>query len=361
MSDYKRLFESWELKGFTIPNRVCVPPLVIYTWTDDSGYVVDKEVEHYRQYLSGGAGLVIQEATSISREGRLTLDQLGIWEDGQIEGLKRIVAEFHKAGKPALLQLSHAGILSAGRENQVCPSPYTCYGNYQERVGRELTIEEIKTIEQQYIDAARRAVAAGYDGLELHCCHGYLLSEFFNARINKRTDEYNAKDGLLMRNIIEGIRSVSPASFILGVRLGAFEPGLEEGIAHAKWLESLGVDYINSYVGCDWENDLITPEGYPFNASIYGAECVKKAVSIPVFTNLQIRTGEQAEAILEHTGVDAVVIARGHLVNPQWTNDVAAGHFAGRCRECDVCQWKVAPDKCPGYLELERMRKNGEL
>ena len=158
MAEYKKLTESWELKGFHIPNRVCVPPLVIYTWSDDSGRVVDQEVEHYKEYLSGGAGLVIQEATSISREGRLTLDQLGIWEDGQIPGLKRIVEVFHQAGKPAILQLSHAGLLSVGRENQVSPSPYSCFGNYEERVGRELSIEEIKEIESQYINAARRAV-----------------------------------------------------------------------------------------------------------------------------------------------------------------------------------------------------------
>ena len=352
MKEYKKIFESWQLKGYQIPNRVCVPPLVIYTWSDDSGKVADKEVEHYREYLSGGAGLVIQEATSISRAGRLTLDQLGIWSDEHVEGLKRIVAEFHKAGKPAILQLSHAGILSAGRENQVCPSDYTCYGNYQERVGRELTIEEIKQIEKDYIEAARRAVEAGYDGLELHCCHGYLLSEFLNSRINVRTDEYNAADGLIVKNIILGIKAIVPEDFILGIRLGSFEPGLEEGIAHAKWVESLGVDYINSYVGCDWENDLFTPEGYPFNASIYGAECTKKAVSVPVFTNLGIRTADQAEAILEQTGVDAVVIARGHLVNPHWTNDVREGKFTGHCYECEVCQWKVAPDKCPGHIEL---------
>ena len=162
-----------------------------------------------------------------------------------------------------------------------------------------------------------------------------------------------------MKNIIQGIREVAGDQFIIGVRLGAFEPGLEDGIRHAKFLEALGIDYINSYVGCDWENDLETPEAYPFNPSIYGAECVKKAVSIPVFTNLGIRTGDQAEAILERTGVDAVVIARGHLVNSSWTNDVLAGNFSGHCYECPVCQWKVAPDKCPGKIEL--MKKRAEM
>lgn len=356
MQHYQRLFSPWTLKGFAIKNRVCVPPLVIYTWSDDTGRVTDKQVAHYRALLEGGAGLVLQEATSVSRSGRLTLDQLGIWEDGQIDGLKRIVQVFHEAGMPAIVQLSHAGVLAAGRENQVAPSAYACFGNDEEREGRELTVPEIEEITAQFIQGARRAIAAGYDGVELHACHGYLLSEFLNARLNRRTDAYNAADGKILRDIIEGIRAIAPPGFILGVRLGVFEPGLADGVARAQWLEGLGVDFIDAFYGCDWEADLEKPDGYPFNESIYGAKCVKQAVSIPVFAVTGIGSGEQAEAILQDTGVDMTVIGRGSLVNHNWARDVQAGRDPGHCLGCATCMWKVDPDKCPGHLLLERSR-----
>ena len=357
METYKRLFTSWSLKGFPIKNRIGVPPLVIYTWSDDTGHVVDKEVEHYRALVNGGAGLVMQEATSVSRAGRLTLDQLGIWEDGQIPGLRCIVDVLHSAGMPAILQLSHAGILAAGApENQVSPSAYRCFGNGKDRIGRKLTIPEIHEIEQQFIDAARRAAAAGYDGAELHCCHGYLLSEFLNSRMNRRTDEYHAAGRLILKRIITGIRAVTPPSFILGIRLGAFEPGLAEGVANAQWLEAQGMDFIDVYVGCDWAMDPETPKDYPFRPSIYGAKCIRQAVSIPVFAAHGIHTGPQAEAVLEDTGADLAVIGRSSLVNPSWGSDVKAGRDPGRCLECPNCMWQINPDKCPGMLLLKKER-----
>ena len=356
MGDYNRLFTPWTMKGFSIKNRIGVPPLVIFTWSDDSGRVTDKNVEHYRALVNGGAGLVIQEATCVSRDGRLTRDQLGIWEDGQIDGLRRLVGVFHEADMPAILQLSHAGILAAGRENQVSPSEYRCYGNREDRLGRELTPDEIRQIENQFIEGAKRACKAGYDGVELHASHGYLLSEFLNSRINRRTDEYNAGGRLILKNIIEGIRKHTPADFILGVRLGAFEPGLKEGIGTAVWLESQGVDFIDAFYGCDWEADLEKPEGYPFNESVYGAQRLKEEVSIPVFAVNQIRLGEQAEAILQDTGVDMVMIGRGSLVNYSWGRDVREGRDPGACMECPVCMWKVAPEHCPGRMRLEKAR-----
>ena len=111
MNQLGKLFTPWSLCDFSIPNRICVPPLVIYSWGDDTGRVTEKHVAHYRALANGGAGLVIQEATAICPEGRLTLDQLGIWEDGQIDGLRRIAEVLHTADMPAIIQLSHAGLM----------------------------------------------------------------------------------------------------------------------------------------------------------------------------------------------------------------------------------------------------------
>ena len=273
-------------------SRICVPPLVIYTWGDDTGCVTDRHISHYRALANGGAGLVIQEATAVCREGRLTLDQLGIWEDGQVSGLRRIADTLHAADMPAIVQLSHAGLMGAVPEYRVSPSGFQYEADGELRTGRALDAEEISTIEQCFIDGARRASEAGFDGVELHASHGYLLSEFMNTAVNRRSDAYGADGLLILKNIIEGIRGVTPPGFLLGVRMGAFEPDLAAGIRNAKQLEAWGVDFLDVFYGCDWVAQLETPAGYPFNASIYGAKCIKQAVQLPVFAVNQIRTGE---------------------------------------------------------------------
>ena len=343
----ERLFTAWKLKGLEVKNRVCVPAMVCFGWSDETGYVVEKNVDHYRAIAKGGAGLIIQEATCISKAGRLSLDQLGIWEDGQIPGLKRITDAVHEAGVPIFLQIHHAGVIAAP-EDRVCPSEYTCVHKGIEKHGRALTVSEIKVIEQEFIDAARRAYAAGYDGVELHGCHSYLLSQFFNRRVNQRTDEYNTEDRLFVKNIMEGIRKVTPENFVVGIRLGAFEPELSDGIAHAKWLESQGIDFIDVSYGFDFEARREKPEGYPFAEAIYGARRIKEAVSVPVFAVFGIQDGEQAEAALLDTGADMIDIGRGVLVNYNWANDVKEGRNPGKCLYCKTCMWRVDSEKCAG-------------
>lgn len=355
MINYTHLFTPWKLGSFHISNRICVPPLVVYTWGDETGHVSGKKLSHYRALTTGGAGLVIQEATAVCPEGRLTLDQLGIWEDGQKEGLSRIKDVFHDANMPAIVQLSHAGILAKRPEDRVCPNDYSCIFD-GERFACGLKLEEIHRIEKQFIDAGKRAYEIGYDGVELHACHGYLLSSFLNTSVNVRQDEYNAKEGLIIKNIISGIRRVTSENFLIGVRLGIYEPTIDVGLANAQWLEQMGVAFIDAYYGCEWTLHPEVPYSYPFNPSIYSAKMVKKSVSIPVFAVLEISSGEQAEAILKDTGVDMVVIGRGSLVNYAWGNFVLNGRDPGHCFHCKLCQWKVAPDRCPGRLSLTKSR-----
>lgn len=354
MAELKRLFSEWEFCGYHLKNRICVPPLVIYTWSDETGKVTDKQVHHYEELVNGGAGLVRQEATCVSETGRLTLDQLGIWNDEQKEGLTRIKDVLKTGGMPAILQLSHAGAVAKRPEDRVCPSPASFQLNGVQYDARELSVEEIQTIENQFIAAAKRAYDIGYDGVELHACHGYLLSQFMNHSVNRRTDAYRAEDNLLVENIIDGIRSVTSEDFIIGVRLGIYEPDLAIGLANAEWLEGKGVSYIEAYYGCDWAANPKEPEDFPFNPSIYAAKRVKEKLSIPVFTGFEITEGQQAEDILKETNADMVVLGRSHLVNPAWANHVAAGLDPGRCYRCATCLWKLAPDECPGRAEINR-------
>ena len=351
-----KLFESWNLKGLEIKNRICVPPMVCFGWNGDDGMVTEKSVNHYRAIAKGGYGLVIQEATCINRQGRLSGDQLGIWDDAHIPGLKQIVDAVHAEGTPIFVQIHHAGVISS-EEDRVCPSDYTVAHKEIAKHGRELTVEEIKVLEDEYIQAVRRAYEAGYDGVELHGCHSYLLSQFMNRRVNKRTDEYNADDMLILKNILEGIRKVVPEEFVVGIRLGAFEPTIEDGIAHAKWLEANGIDFINVSYGFSQDADQIKPEDYPFAAAVYGGKRIKEAVSVPVFAVYGIQNGEMAEAALEDTKADMINIGRGVLVNYDWANDVKEGKNPGKCLYCAKCLWRAQVETCAGKVLLERSRQ----
>lgn len=352
----EKLFAGWKLKKLEIKNRICVPPMVCFKWGDESGAVTDKNVEHYRAIARGGAGLIIQEATCVSKDGRLSMDQLGIWSDEHVSGLKRITEAVHEEKVPIFVQLHHAGIITESGE-PVCPSEYTFVHKERKRCGRALTVEEIHGIERDFIEGARRACEAGYDGVELHGCHNYLLCQFLNRRVNRRSDEYNSDGMLIVKNILDGIRKITPPEFVVGIRLGAFEPELGDGIAHAKRLQDMGIDFINVSYGFNAEAKTEKPSGYPFAEAIYGAQRMKEAVQVPVFAVFGIQDGQTAEKVLCDTGVDMVNIGRGVLVNYNWANDVKAGKDPGRCLYCGTCMWRVDSEKCRGRRLIHEKRQ----
>ena len=161
----KKIFSEFNIKNVKMKNRICIPPMVVGFSSD--GYVVPGNVERYKKLAQGGAGLIIQEATCINIDGRLSEKQLGIWKDDQIEGLKSIVNAVHEEGCPIFVQIHHAGVVGIS-ENPLCPSAYEYKNPTKTVVGHEMTIENIKSIQNDYIEAAIRAYEAGYDGIELH-------------------------------------------------------------------------------------------------------------------------------------------------------------------------------------------------
>ena len=230
------LFDTVSIGSVQTRNRICIPPMVIYKISDESGMVKPQNVAHYRALAKGGAGLIIQEATCISPEGRLSEDQLGIWSDDQIPGLREITEVVHQEGCPIFVQLHHAGLVSIGQDT-LCPSDYAMDTKKGWKNGHEMTRDDILRVRDAFIQAAVRAEKAGYDGVELHGCHGCLLCQFLNNRVNRRTDEYGKTERLVLE-ILEGIRASVRPDFVVGIRLGAFEPTLEDGIAHAKILQA---------------------------------------------------------------------------------------------------------------------------
>ena len=225
------LFSKISIKNVTIKNRIVMPPMVI-GWSDNSGIITEEHIKYYEKRAKGGCGLIILEAHSVDKEGRLSDKQLGLWSDKHIEGLSRLADACHRFDSKVLVQINHAGfkVSSSVSYNLYSASDY----KYNDKPAKELFIDQIKEIQNQYVQAARRARKAGLDGIELHGAHGFLISQFVSPLTNKRKDEYgeNIKNRIrFVAEIIQIIKTeIADENFLIGYRMGGNEPTLEEGI-----------------------------------------------------------------------------------------------------------------------------------
>lgn len=351
-----QLFQPFYIKNLKIKNRICFPPVVCYSAGREDGSVTEQHIEHYRNIAKGGTGLIIQEATCVDELGRLSRRQLGIWKDSQIEGLSDIVQAVHQEDCPIFIQIHHAGVAGVEKE-LLCPSNYRFQKNGGENAGREMTLEEIHKTQQAFVDAAVRAYKAGYDGVELHGCHQYLMCEFFNCRVNRRKDEYGRYPQKFAVEILRAIKDKVPSDFVVGIRLGGFEPDLEASLRFAKILEEEGIDFLDISYGFSGEDEPAAPEEFPFQPCIYAAQEIKRAVSVPVFAVNSIMSPKMAKDVLQKTNVDIVDIARGIMVNPNWAKDALEGRNPGKCLHCKECTWSREMETCKGRILLKRQRE----
>lgn len=358
-----KIRERVKIRNIWTKNRIAVPPMVCFHWSDDNGYVTDKNLQHYRDIAAGGAGLIIGEATAVSKRGRLHETQLGLWEDKQTEGWKRLADAVHRYDVPFLVQLLHAGVSGIEKEAD-CPSDYILRDSNGELRARGcgMSLSRVHEVIDDFVQAARRAQLAGLDGIELHGCHSYLICQFFNRNINRRDDIYGQCREKFALDILEGIRESCGDDFVAGIRLGAFEPALEDGIQNALTLNGKA-DFLDISYGFAGESFSYSPEGYPFSDAIYGAQEIKKWMpDMPVFGVDGITDGEMAENVLLHAGIDMVDVGRGFLVNPAFENDILEGKDCGKCLHCrPACRWSPFLNdgtvNCPGRNLFLRNQK----
>lgn len=344
----KTLFESFQIRNTTVKNRLVLPPMVTYSG-DEAG---QPRVDHYRRIAAGGMGLVIVEATCVADGGQLGTGQIGIWDDRHIDGLKQIADAIHAGGAAALIQIHHAGVV--GVYSHLCPDTYRLNHDI---TGEKLSIPQIEELTESYIRAGERAFSAGFDGVELHGCHSYLICQFMNRRVNRRDDIYGAHPEKFPADILNGIRARTGENFIVGIRMGGFEPALDDGIRNAKLFETAGFDFLDVSYGFGQEQDIDVPADFPLKDIIYAAGEVKKQVSIPVFAVNSIRTGAQAQLALELTDVDGIDIGRACLVDPAWANKVQANEAPIPCLSCKRCHWGPDGSRCAGKLLAQRQAK----
>lgn len=254
------IFNPIKIKEFEFKNRAVMPPMCMYS-ANEEGFANDFHIVHYGTRAIGGVGLIIQEATAVLPDGRISVNDLGIWHDKHIEGLKHIVDVIHLNGSIAGIQINHAG-RKAKVDNPIGPSAITYGGDY--KMPKEMTIKDIKEVVEAFKDAARRADQAGYDLLEIHGAHGYLIFEFLSPLSNHRTDQY--RDGkVFLREVMEAVTSVWPKEKILTLRVSAYEylaggvtpESISEAINHIK---DLGLDLVDVSSG---GNVLVKIKAFP--------------------------------------------------------------------------------------------------
>lgn len=332
------------IRNFTVKNRAVVPPLVVCGLHRD-GQVNEAVLGHYEAFAAGGSGIVIQEATCVLPEGKLAGPQLGLWEDGQTEGMKRIAGRVLPHGALLLMQIHYASKQGEPDDvKQIGPSQYTNHDGPH----RALSTAEVERIRDGFVAAAARAEKAGYHGVELHGAHGYLLCAFMNSAYNRRDDRFGDLT-LLSREIIAGIRQSTGPDFIVTERIGASNPDIETGIANCRALEAAGLDMMNISSGMGETARMPVPERFPFSDLAWLGCEVKKCANIPVIAVGDLNDPAKAQKLVSEGWADFAAVGRGNLVDPEWANKTFAGLPAKPCLDCKAgCRWFNKHEKCPG-------------
>jgi 2,4-dienoyl-CoA reductase-like NADH-dependent reductase (Old Yellow Enzyme family) len=328
------LFTPLVIRDVVIPNRIGVSPMCQYSAVD--GFANDWHMVHLGSRAVGGAGLVFVEATAVTPEGRITHGDLGLWDDAHIEPLRRIVTFLKQNGSVAAIQIAHAGRKASTAlpwegglplaENQgawqtVAPSPVPFAENFH--VPAELSREGIAGIVRAFADAAKRALSAGFDVVEIHGAHGYLINEFLSPLSNLRTDEYGRSFENRTRFLLEvvaAVREVWPQTQPLFLRISAGEWveggwSVEDSVELARMVSQLGVDLIDCSSGGNSAVAKI-PVGPGYQVPF--AQQIRAQAGIRTAAVGMITEPEQADQIVSSGSADLVLLAREFLRNAYW-------------------------------------------
>ncbi|WP_391209661.1 NADH:flavin oxidoreductase/NADH oxidase [Psychrobacillus sp. L4] len=314
------LFSPITLKGLTLKNKVVMAPMCQYSVEAKDGAPNDWHYVHYVSRAVGGTGLIIVEMTDVEPDGRITDFDLGLWSDEQIPAYERIVHEVHKYDAKIGIQIAHAGRKATDAKQPVGSSDIPVDVDW--KIPRALTTEEVQAMVGKYKEAARRAVSAGFDTIELHGAHGYLIHQFHSPAINNRTDEYGKDLSKFGVEVIQAVRSVMPLEMPLLFRISAVEYmdngyGLEHSLEIAKKYKDAGVDVFHVSSGGEATPGKIKPANTP-GYQVPFAQAYKEALNVPVIAVGILEDPNLAEKVIEAGDADLVAIGRGMLKDPYW-------------------------------------------
>ncbi len=333
MADSEHFFTPLTIRGITFPNRIAVSPMCQYSSVD--GFANDWHLVHLGSRAAGGAGLVIAEASAVEARGRISYGDLGIWQDAHIDFLRRITAFIKSRGAVAGIQLAHAGrkascelpwnggaVIHPGTRNgwqAMAPSPLAFRPG--DPIPHALTKNEIQHTIELFAAAAIRAVAAGFEVIEIHAAHGYLLNEFLSPVSNHRADEYGGSFTNRIRlvlEVVEAIRAKMPQHLPLFMRISATDwtDGgwtIDDSVALARLVAPLGVDLIDASSGGN-VLDAKIPVGPGYQVQF--AERIRREAKILTAAVGMITGAVQADAVIRAGQADLVLLARELLRDP---------------------------------------------
>lgn len=295
-----------KIKNIELKNRIVLPPLVRFSLIGNDGCVTEELIEWYERIAADKVGMIIVEATCVAEDGKLRENQLGIWDDSFVDGLKKLSAIGKKYNVPMLIQIHHAG--------------------FKEKI-KDVSEEVLDNILDKFVTAFERAKRAGFDGIEIHGAHTYLLCQLNSRMWNTRDDKYGGDFERRMyfnKALIERTKHLFDDKFILGYRMGGNEPTLQDGIEIAKYLEKLGVDILHVSSGAPdpkFKQEIKIdnfPDDFPLDWVVYLGTVIKKYVEIPVIGVRKIKTEQQASYLVENNLLDCVAVGRAMIFQPHW-------------------------------------------
>ncbi|MCR5249734.1 MAG: NADH:flavin oxidoreductase [Lachnospiraceae bacterium] len=341
------------INGTTLKNRMTMAPTVKFDYAGPDGKVCEKHIAHYRKRAEGGCGLICVEATAVTPGGRFAKNHLGLWEDGQIEGHRAIVKACHENGAAVIIQLNHTGI-GANPDCGPAMGPSAVPTRNPEVLAKEMDAEEIRGMQDSFVSAALRAKEAGYDGIQLHGCHGYLINQFISKKTNLRTDGYggNAENrARFASEILRRLRTECGDAFLLSVRTAGIEPDVASAIEIAEEYVKAGCDYLQVSTGIEWEDPTVKDEeDRPYNAicslGVRFHEHFRGRV--PVSCVNSINEASTVRYLIENELVDTVDLGRAVLADPAFPKAVLEDREFAKCFDCPRCQYGPGmPHKCP--------------
>lgn len=343
------LSEPIEFAGITVKNRFVMAPMVRNLATEE-GVVTDAVVQHYEECSKGQVGLIIVEAAAINWEQRIMSKNIGIHDDKLIPGLRKLADGINAHGAKSFIQINHSGLKGHGKTRYLGPSNIPVMKNTNPE---PITVDEIEDVKQWFVDATRRAKDAGFDGVELHGAHYYLLSAFLSSYTNRRDDDYGGSTENKAKFSVDIIKMIREelGDYPLIFRMNGFENvsdgiTMDEGIEIAKIIERAGIDSV--HVSCvvdatynpglpphfDKESQPEFLKDYPYDSCIPVAQKIKPHLKVPVIGVGEVRGEKLAKKFMEDNICDMLGIGRGLLADPYFVQKILEG------RGDEIIPWK---------------------
>ncbi len=315
------LFTPFEYKGLKLPNRIVLPPMCQYSVDAEDGVPNEWHDVHYISRAVGGTGFIIAEMSGIHPDGRITNRDTGIWSDEMIPAWKKIVDGIHRYGSKAAIQLGHAGRKAQDAQPPVAPSAIAFDDTY--RTPRALTTEEVRGMVRLYAEAARRAMQAGFDTVEIHGAHGYLIHQFHSPLTNKRDDAYGRDLALFGEEVTRAVRAEVPADMPVLMRVSAAEyvdGGYSvDGIMDVfRRYRDAGADIFHVSTGGEGPVGSGGAPGAGPGYQVGIAEQVREALGVPVIAVGMLDEYEDAQRVVAEGRAELVAIGRAMLRDPYW-------------------------------------------